>query len=999
MKQKRYSLLLAILLSVFINGYSQVAASIESSIEKTLASFRPQYLNIDEIKLNKIVVGKGNRLTIEMNDEFSYLPFREQLVKEMYDSVRSILPQNLKEKTLSIRAGGYEIGQLIPFADKQAKFATRCNSPIVTPVTRLYSPSKGLLNRHIALWQSHGYYFEQSLNRWEWQRARIFQTVEDLYTQSFVMPFLTPMLLNAGAYIFSPRERDTNRYELIADNDNAATYTETENERYNWKSGKQGFAHTSPVYTQSQNPFEGGTYRKTATTTDPAHTITARWSATIPQTGEYAVYIAYHSLKNSAEDALYTVCYKGGERQFKVNQTMGGGTWIYLGHFAFDAGQEARVELSNLSHENGKVITADAVKIGGGYGNIARRVNDSHIAENPEQLPISYSCTTSGYPRFAEAARYWLQWAGFPEKVYSPSRGENDYTDDYKCRGAWVNYLAGGSQVLPDSAGLNIPIDLALAFHSDAGTTKSDSIVGSLGIYFTGKERKTYHKNISRQVSRYLTDLILTQITDDIHRTYNPEWSRRGMWNKSYFEARVPEVPTMLLELLSHQNFADMRYGLDPRFRFLVSRAVYKGILKFIAEQNGYGYMVQPLPVSHMRTEFVGTNEIKLTWRPVEDPLEPTASPERYIVYTRINDGAFDNGRLLSDTTFSTRILSDSIYSFKITAVNRGGESFPSETLSLCRVSHEKDVVMVVNGFDRVSAPDSFEIDTLVAGFNTRKDFGVPYLRDICFTGEQYEFRREIPWLDDDNPGFGASRADYETQVIAGNTFDYPYTHGLSIVKAGYSFVSSSDEAVSEGLIALNYYRITDLILGKEKQVCTGNQSGRASFKTFPKALQKVLSDYCDEGRKLFVSGAYVATDLWDNGISSDSDKQFAHEILHYTWRTGQASATGRVKPADSPFAPFNTLTIEFHNTLNEECYAAESPDGIEPFGKGSYTIQRYADSNIGAGIFYRGDRYDTCILGYPFETIKAEVERNDLMRAILSAFDGNHKTALHPKR
>ena len=34
----------------------------------------------------------------------------------------------------------------------------------------------------------------------------------------------------------------------------------------------------------------------------------------------------------------------------------------------------------------------------------------------------------------------------------------------------------------------------------------------------------------------------------------------------------------MLLELLSHQNFADMRYGSDPRFKFLVSRAIYKGI-------------------------------------------------------------------------------------------------------------------------------------------------------------------------------------------------------------------------------------------------------------------------------------------------------------------------------------------------------------------------------------------------------------------------------------
>ena len=509
-----------------------------------------------------------------------------------------------------------------------------------------------------------------------------------------------------------------------------------------------------------------------------------------------------------------------------------------------------------------------------------------------------------------------------------------------------------------------------------------------LGIYFTGKGRKTYGKNTPRQVSRYLTDVVLTQIADDIRETYEPEWNRRGMWNKSYFEARVPEIPTMLLELLSHQNFADMRYGLDPRFRFLVSRAIYKGILKFIAKQNDYEYQVQPLPVNHLRTEFIGTHEIKLTWRAVEDPLEPTATPEKYIVYTRIGNGAFDSGTLVSDTSYTKGIIPDSIYSFKVTAVNSGGESFPSETVSLCRCSQEKGTVMVINGFDRISAPDSFEIDTLMAGFDTRKDFGVPYLYDISFIGEQYEFRRNIPWIDDDAPGFGASRADYETRVIAGNTFDYPYIHGRAITNAGYSFLSASDEAVTDQLVALNDYRIVDLILGKEKQVKIGRGVTDRAFKTFPESLQTIIADYCENGGNIFVSGAYVATDLWDNGDVNETDKRFANEILHYTWRTGQASVSGQVKPAASPFPAFDTLHVEYHNTLNENCYAVESPDGIEPFGKGSYTIQRYGENNIGAGIFYRGQRYNTCILGYPFETIKTEKQRNELMNAILSSFD-----------
>ena len=65
------------------------------------------------------------------------------------------------------------------------------------------------------------------------------------------------------------------------------------------------------------------------------------------------------------------------------------------------------------------------------------------------------------------------------------------------------------------------------------------------------------------------------------------------MWNRAYYEARVPGVPTMLLELLSHQNFADMRLGHDPRFKFLVSRAVYKGILRYVSSQYDLPYVVR----------------------------------------------------------------------------------------------------------------------------------------------------------------------------------------------------------------------------------------------------------------------------------------------------------------------------------------------------------------------------------------------------------------------
>ena len=104
--------------------------------------------------------------------------------------------------------------------DKNAKtFTHPLTKPLVTPISIPYTPTNGLSNRHIAMWQSHGFYYESKLTRWEWQRARIFQTVEDLYTQSYVLPFLVPMLENAGANVLLPRERDCNTQEVIVDND------------------------------------------------------------------------------------------------------------------------------------------------------------------------------------------------------------------------------------------------------------------------------------------------------------------------------------------------------------------------------------------------------------------------------------------------------------------------------------------------------------------------------------------------------------------------------------------------------------------------------------------------------------------------------------------------------------------------------------------------------------------------------------------------------------
>ncbi|GHV21679.1 hypothetical protein FACS1894174_05410 [Bacteroidia bacterium] len=779
----------------------QIEVPVQDTTEKFLSAIGTyltdcirRQTSIRKITIDSVSFEK-KRLQLFANEYLSYGRFDQTLTDSIYSKIKFLLPdnlnniKNLKNVKIELYSDGYKIEDYIPLNRKE-RYANPTDFPLKRETSLPYAISKGLQDKHIALWHSHGWYYNGEKNRWEWQRARLFQTVEDLFPQSFVLPYIIPMLEKAGANVLVPRERDMQCHEVIVDNDRSSlqsSYTEVSGAESWVAGGNPGFAHLKAAYADLENPFLDGTYRQVKTITKGKESV-CTWLPDIPGKGRYGVYISYASLKNSAKDAHYTVYHTGGKTEFTVNQTMGGGTWIFLGFFDFDKGcnDRCKIVLSNQSRDKGRIVTADAVKIGGGMGNIARGE------------PLE----PSGRSRYAEGSRYWLQWAGMPDSIYRYTKGERDYTDDYQSRGLWVNHLVRS----------HVPVDAVLAFHTDAGTTFNDSIVGTLGICMTHHNGEKFANGKPRILSRDLVSTMMDEIVKDIRTQYEPEWTRRHIWNRSYSEARLPEAPTMLLELLSHQNFADMRYGLDPDFRFTVSRAIYKGFLKFIAYQYKQEYVVAPLPVKSFGARFAGDTRVHLEWQAVNDPAEPTAMPAKYRIYTAIGENDFDNGKILTDTQTDITIEKDKIYRFRIAAVNEGGEGFPSEILSVCRKTGEKGVVLVINGFTRISAPDSFSSRDSIAGFLDFMDHGVPDGVQTNYIGSQYEFRRKIPWADNDATGFGASNADYETAVVAGNTFDYPFVHGKSIVAAGYSFVSTSSEAVMNGKITMNDYKLVDLI-------------------------------------------------------------------------------------------------------------------------------------------------------------------------------------------
>ena len=956
----------------------------------------------DQLKL-QAVMKRGSYLDFYFTELLGDFPWYDGDPKWFRNELKALFPENY---------GKYKLGEIyskrvahdklvtpvLDFDGKPSNTRQRTKNPsrrnIVTPLEGMKF-DKGMDGRHIALWQSHGYYYDMGTDRWQWQRPTMFQTVEDMYTQSYVLPYLVPMLENAGAYVLMPRERDVQKNEVIVDNDTTdlrygtATYDETGK----WSAAGTGFAAKKAVYTGTENPFATGTARKAACIQNGKdNAAVAQWTPYIPERGMYAVYVSYRTLPESTSAAHYTVRHLGGTSEFVVNQKMGGGTWIYLGTFEFAEGAEGYVKLTNETPEgykftSGNVVTADAVRFGGGMGNIARGPVD-----DPEMEPM-----VSGMPRSAEGARYSLQWAGVSDELFSQNEQKDDYKDDYMSRGDWVEWISRGSAINQTKKGLGIPVDLTLGFHSDAGITPNDSLVGTLSIYTLRSEgSQKLPTGESRMTSREFADMVQSQVVHDLRAEYDSLWSRRQIWDRSYRESRTPSSPAMLLELLSHQNFSDMKYGLDPSFRFSVSRSVYKGMLKYLSNRYGIPYQVQPLPVNSVGVSFAGNNQALVTWKPVLDALEPTAVPTGYILYTRIDNGGFDNGRVVEGTQAYADIIPGHIYSFKVVAYNEGGRSFGSEIVSIgipTEAASEKKV-LVVNNFDRISGPAFVDTPTY-AGFDNRLDSGVPHIRDIAYIGDMYDFRRDSEFVTNDSPGFGASHSDYAGNIVAGNTFDYPYTHGKAIMKAGYAFYSCSNETFCSDSTYRKEAWSVDLVCGKQVTTVVGSGMQK-KYEVFPAEMQEALRAYAAAGGNIIVSGAYIGTDLWDqiypyeiDKTVRDAAKKFAQKTLGYRWAANAASRKGKVKFIRNTItgdAPASELKI--CNEINDRQYCVESPDGILPAVKTGATIMRYADSGISAGVFNEIEGYKTACFGFPIEALETEEDIDNIITLTLEFFN-----------
>ena len=524
----------------------------------------------------------------------------------------------------------------------------------------------------------------------------------------------------------------------------------------------------------------------------------------------------------------------------------------------------------------------------------------------------------SGMPLWTEGARYWLKKKGVSSDIWNLYDG-NEYKDDMKCRGLWVNSL-------------NAPIDLCLALHTDGMDSGNDStIVGTLVIYTARDDdgHTTLRDGRSREVvNRNLADWIQTQITEDL-RVLAPEWTRRQLRESNYCESRVPVVPSLILELLSHKNMADMKYGLDPKFRFAASRAVYKGLLRYL---NGPHAVVQPLPVEQLSISPDGT----LRWEAQLDSLEPTAKPTYYLVYVQADNGEWDVQQVKKATTIQIPMQRGVQYNYYVVAGNDGGLSFPSPVISAYLSERENvPTALIIDAFDDTYGPEWYADSTyagIVPGTYACEDgFSCAYI------GQQWDYLRSDKWLNDDNCGWGACYRDHAGQITIGNTHDYAVQHGRALRRMRISYVSSTEQLAQLD----STYLFVDIICGRQRQ-------------PMGDSLRVQLTQYLDHGGRLLFS-----TDHF-----SALDRTWAQTTLHASYYASHATRSGRI---------FSQKRRKYLLTLepNEEQLFTCHPEGLKPEGDSAEVMATYEHMRCCAAVGYQSPTTKTLVYGFPLEAIQ----------------------------
>jgi hypothetical protein len=532
--------------------------------------------------------------------------------------------------------------------------------PPSAPITHPGRADGALSGRAVYLSQCHGFIWYESLNRFSTQRGNLFDTVEDLHNPEAMNQFLGAYLENAGAATFAVKERDHNPAMSIVDNDDGdpAAYQEI---GAGFDTGARGWA-TPATLRYGDDPFRQGTSRRMPASGGGV----ARFTVVPPVTGHQAIYVAWLSSNDHASDAHYRIHHPGGVIDRTFDQRVHGSTWQYVETLYLYEGEPVVVELIADSREQGRYLSIDAVRIGGGTGVVER-----------------YGKTT-GRPRWEEGALLATQFNGAPTSVYdafSDGRNGNDVT----ARSRWAAWESPPGE---DA--------IYLSWHSNASA--AGTARGTVTYIYEGSAGPPVAGSLQ------LATAVQQEMVDVFRREWEPGWQDRGVKSAAFGEVNPShnrKMPAALVELAFHDNATDATYLKHPAFRRDAARAMYRGIVRYFAERDRVQPVFLPEPPVGLQLLHGADGHLHLSWQPGAVGAPNGDAPSGYLVQLSADGYAFDEGFAVTGTTTRVDARPGQTVFARVVATNAGGVSFASEVVGARRSPDGWTPVLVVGAFDR----------------------------------------------------------------------------------------------------------------------------------------------------------------------------------------------------------------------------------------------------------------------------------------------------------
>jgi hypothetical protein len=780
----------------------------------------------------------------------------------------------------------------------------------IAPAAR--QPVGALSGRLVFMNSGHGWTYGPSTT-WRLQRGTLLEMNED-YGNLDQLNFFAAYCFNAGATVISMRPLGQQTNEVVLDNDDpevvfAGTWFDSVSTYYFGSAGDVPYRYADLAASE---------------------TATATYTPNIPVAGYYPVYTWVRAGSDRGEQ-LYRIRHTGGESQVRIPHHMVGNGWIYLGEYFFNAGANVglgSVVVSNLrGSPAGTYAFADAIRFGNGMGSVNRGGG------------------ISGYPREDESCRYWIQanlGQGQDPLIYDASTGdEND---------SWQAPARMSAEMNSETEG-NLYKRIHISFHSNAGGGR-----GTLAL-ITGDP--TPNQSTLAQIAG-------NEVDEDLVALGSPPlefaWNNRttvtytggyGEITGSYFDY---EMDATIIEVAFHDNASDAALMRDPKTRAAVGRGAMHAVVKYMNQFDGLPLNFPPEPPTNVRATGAADGAITLRWN-VPVSSGGSGTPTGYVIYRSTNGYGFGNPIITSNVTSQriTGLVGGVDYYFRVSAVNAGGESMPSEVVG-CRTptGSTQPRVLFVNAFDR------FDRTTNLRQNTTPQAWAPP---DATGTIERVLPRRN-------------------------NSFDYVVPHGKAISAFGLPFDSCQNEAVTSGTVALGDYRIVVWACGQES---VGDE-------TFSDAEQTAIANFRNAGGHLFVSGSEIAWDLDRASGPTAADRAFFNNQLKANLVSDANDNSQSYDLTSAPGGIFATHAATMFDDGSRGIYWVQTPDVLTPFGPGSSAALNYSGNGNGAAaIQYDGSAGGGKVvyLGFPFETITSANRRQRYMADALAFFTANTATLI----